>query len=256
MYRKKVMTKREKEKMMISNKPLLKGISKDELQDMEQRLSMRQKAFKKNAHILHAGDYVRELGVVMEGSIRIERIDLWGNKTIIGYGSPGEVFVESYALLNQPLRIDVIANDPARILFIDLQLLLQDRFSDCSWQLKLLRNVLAMSCNKSLLLSDYITCISPKKLRRRLLTYLSEFAIQCGKTTFDIPFNREQLASYLNADRSALSNELCKMRDDGLLTFHKNHFELLNVDAELPNIKQPMRDDRMLYAYWIMTDGK
>jgi CRP-like cAMP-binding protein len=41
-----------------------------------------------------------------------------------------------------------------------------------------------------------------------------------------VPFNRQQMADYLNLDRSALSKELCKMRDEGLLEFEKNHFRL------------------------------
>ena len=40
------------------------------------------------------------------------------------------------------------------------------------------------------------------------------------------PVDRQQLADYLGADRSALSNELSKMQRDGLLSFRKNHFVL------------------------------
>ncbi|MBE7050816.1 MAG: winged helix-turn-helix domain-containing protein [Ruminococcaceae bacterium] len=46
-----------------------------------------------------------------------------------------------------------------------------------------------------------------------------------------MPFNRHELADFLPVDRSAMSNELCKMRDDGLLKFHKNNFELLSSDT-------------------------
>ncbi|MCU6788662.1 helix-turn-helix domain-containing protein, partial [Agathobaculum ammoniilyticum] len=67
---------------------------------------------------------------------------------------------------------------------------------------------------------------TPKSLRGRLLSYLSAQAVQNGCDTFDIPFDRQQLADYLGADRSALSNELSKMQRDGLLSFRKNHFVL------------------------------
>jgi len=52
-------------------------------------------------------------------------------------------------------------------------------------------------------------------------------ARQAGSNAFEIPFNRQELAEYLSVDRSALSNELSKMRDDGILTFHRSRFELL-----------------------------
>ena len=39
-------------------------------------------------------------------------------------------------------------------------------------------------------------------------------AVRAGSTHFSIPFDRQQLADYLNLDRSALSKELGKMRED------------------------------------------
>ena len=50
---------------------------------------------------------------------------------------------------------------------------------------------------------------------------------QAGSRTFSIPLNRQDLADFLFVDRSAMSNELCKMRDEGLLKFDKSKFELL-----------------------------
>ena len=63
-------------------------------------------------------------------------------------------------------------------------------------------------------------------MRGRLLTYFSAQAARCGRMEFEAPFNRQQMADYLNLDRSALSKELCKMRDEGLLEFDKNRFVL------------------------------
>lgn len=79
---------------------------------------------------------------------------------------------------------------------------------------------------KSLSLSQRIFCTTPKTVRGRLLTYFSAQAVKAGGLEFDVPFNRQQMADYLNLDRSALSKELCKMRDEGLLEFEKNHFRL------------------------------
>ena len=91
---------------------------------------------------------------------------------------------------------------------------------------KLLRNLLTVSMRKNLSLSQRIFCTTPKTVRGRLLTYFSAQAARSGSLQFEIPFNRQQLADYLNLDRSALSKELCKMRDEGLLTFEKNRFAL------------------------------
>lgn len=69
--------------------------------------------------------------------------------------------------------------------------------------------------------------MSKRSTREKLISYLSEEAGKQNRGTFEIPFNRQQLADYLSVDRSAMSNELCKMRDEGLLIFQKNRFTLL-----------------------------
>lgn len=68
-----------------------------------------------------------------------------------------------------------------------------------------------------------------KSLRERLLSYLSEQAMEHGSTRFSIPFNRQQLADYLAVARSAMSNELFRMQKDGLITYRKNEFTLNEV---------------------------
>ena len=89
-----------------------------------------------------------------------------------------------------------------------------------------LRRLLAVSMRKNFSLSQRIFCTTPKTVRGRLLTYFSAQAARCGRMAFEVPFNRQQMADYLNLDRSALSKELCKMRDEGLLEFDKNRFVL------------------------------
>ena len=76
-----------------------------------------------------------------------------------------------------------------------------------------------------------INYISHKSIRDRLLSYLSFQAVQQGSYSFEIPFNRQELADYLCVDRSALSNELSKMKKEGLLSCTKNKFELFVTPA-------------------------
>ena len=70
--------------------------------------------------------------------------------------------------------------------------------------------------------------ITPKTIRARLMSYFSECIKTTGSYTFDIPYDRRQLADYLGTDRSALSAELSKMQKEGLLTYRKNHFEMFS----------------------------
>lgn len=96
----------------------------------------------------------------------------------------------------------------------------------------MLKNLLLLSSRRSLTLSLHIFYIKPKKIRERVSYYLSGLASSLGTTEFDIPFNREQFADYLNVDRTALSKELSNMQSEGLIEFKKNHFKLLELDHE------------------------
>ncbi|MBT9683758.1 helix-turn-helix domain-containing protein [Pseudoflavonifractor sp. MCC625] len=78
-----------------------------------------------------------------------------------------------------------------------------------------------------------------RSIRERLLDYLSAQAHQAGSRVFPIPLNRQDLADYLFVDRSAMSNELCKMRDEGLLRFDRNAFELLDALSLTPEESDP-----------------
>ena len=89
-----------------------------------------------------------------------------------------------------------------------------------------MQNLLNISLHKNLALSERIFCTSPKTVRGRLLLYLSNQAAKAGSKSFRIPFDRQGLADHLNLDRSALSKELGKMRDEGILETTKNEFTL------------------------------
>ena len=206
--------------------PLFRNLSKDELQQMQDFSCMREISFKKDDIIFHTGDIIHEAGIVISGSVNIENIDLWGNKSILSNISVGQVFAESYALCHEPIMVDAVAAETCEILFLNLRILMDSQNAGDSWYSKIMENLLNISVQKNLTLSNRIFCTAAKTIRGRLLTYLSALSVKNGSTVFQVPFNRQQMADYLNLDRSALSKELGKMQDDGLIEFYKNTFKL------------------------------
>lgn len=203
--------------------PLFRGLTPAEWDALAQSGQLRTKTFSRHEIIFHAGSRIHEVGVVLRGSVHIENLDLWGTKTILSSIPAGQVFAETYAFCGDAMLVDAVAAEDCEVLFVNAA-----AFSGGSsaGQDKLLHNLLAVSMRKNLSLSQRIFCTTPKTVRGRLLTYFSAQTAACGRLEFDIPFNRQQLADYLNLDRSALSKELCRMRDEGLLQFEKNHFVL------------------------------
>ena len=213
--------------------PILAGLSKDEEKELLLLRCMRHRFFKKGDIIFRSGELINEIGVVEKGSVLVESIDAWGNRSILNVNLPGQVFAESYAMLSVPLMVDVTAAEDCIVLLMDTGRLISPEYTETSWQPRVLRNLIKASSSKNLSLSTRIFCTSSKKARGRILTYLSGLSIENGTDEFDIPFDRQQMADYLNLDRSALSRELCRMQSDGLITFHRNHFKLLHTSKTI-----------------------
>ena len=217
----------------LSKTILFRGTAPEDLSSMLTCLGARERSYEKGETILCAGDLVSSMGLILSGSVLIENNDRWGNKSIINHLSAGQIFGETYACIpGEPMMVDVIADEPAQILFLNVGRLLRTCPSACAHHSRLIRNLLMVTAQKNLNLSQRILHTSSKSIRGRLLSYLSFQADRQGSPDFTIPFNRQQLADYLSVDRSALSNELGKMQREGLLTVSKNHFILSENSRE------------------------
>ena len=215
---------------LLSHTPLFAGVAPQDIEAMLACLDTERRHYAKGQVILHSGDTVRSMGIVLSGRVLIEKTDLWGNATVLDSVGPGQIFAETYACTPQePLMVDAVAAESSQVLFIQVARVLEVCPNSCAHHHTLIRNLLALSAQKNLLLSRKIFYTAPKTIRARLLSYLSDQAIRCGRRSFTIPFNRQQLADYLNVER----NELSKMQQDGLIETERNYFRLL--DAALPS---------------------
>lgn len=208
----------------ISKTTLFQGCSEEDIRNMSKHLKFRRDKYKKGHVIFGMGGVVTDIGLVLSGSVRVEHTDLWGNTSILGIAAVGEVFAESYACIPyEPMMVDVVANEDCDILFINVPRLFTP-CSVCSSQNKVIHNLVMISAGKNLQLSRRSLHTSPKTIRGRLSSYFSQQVSAQGSNKIVIPFDRQQLADYLNLDRSALSKELGKMQNDGLIEYHKNTF--------------------------------
>ena len=184
--------------MKMPDHPIFAGIAQEEYEEMARRGCIRLADYSKEEVLLRTGDKTEEFGILLSGKIHIENIDLWGSRMILHSILPGGAFGETYAFCQAPMMVDV----------------------------------LILSTQKNLAWSSRMFCISAKTIRGRVMTYLSSEALRTGKRQFTIPFDRQQMADYLNVERSALSKELGKMQREGILTFRKNTVCLLKTAGE------------------------
>lgn len=211
--------------------PLFAGIDEPELENLLACLSSVEKHYNKGDLIYIAGDRVATVGVVLSGNVHVIQEDFWGNRTILSGVEPGGMFGEAFSCAEtKKLPVSVIAVQPSDVLLIDYQRIVTTCSSACVFHTGLINNMLKILAGKNIMLTQKIELLTRRTTREKLLGYLSAQAQQAGSNRFIIPFNRQELAEFLSVDRSAMSNELSKMRGDGILAYHRSQFELLELD--------------------------
>ncbi len=212
--------------LTVKKTALFKGMTDEEVNMALKVLGAHEKSFKKGEAIFLAGDTTCDMGMILEGSVTIESNDLWGNRAILNLVEAGDVFAEVYAALrDEPMMVDARANEDCRILFIRIGGLFRENTGE--WQRIFMQNLLYFTCRKNLTLSGRVFHTSPKTIRGRIMAYLDTMSTKKHSREFDIPFDRQQLADYLNVDRTALSKELGRMKNEGLIDFSRSHFCIL-----------------------------
>ena len=213
---------------ILKKTKLFAGVGDDEVAAMLSCLDARLNTYKKGEYVFRQGGHLSDITVLVEGNLHIQNDDYWGNRSILAPIAVGELFGEAYiapesgALLN-----DVVAVEDSAVIFFDVKRILTTCPSACRFHAAVVQNMFFAISEKNRKLVQKLGHMSRRSTRAKLISYLSEQAKTHNSASFTIPFNRQQLADFLSIDRSAMSNELCKMRDDGLLEFDKNRFKLL-----------------------------
>lgn len=212
---------------LLKNTKLFEGITEEEIETVLGCLSASVMSYKKGDIVFHRGERITSVALLLEGGIHIQKEDYWGNLSILNEISEGDIFGEVYACLgNDKILNHAVAVKPSVVLFLDVGRILTLCPSACRFHGRLVQNLLSVLALKNKMLTQKLEHMSQRTTREKLLSYLSEQSLRTGSSSFTIPFNRQQLADFLSVDRSAMSNELSKMRDEGILLFEKNHFVL------------------------------
>lgn len=207
---------------------LFDKIEDDNLLRMLGCLGARVADFDKKYTIFVEGSQAKYIGVVLSGSVQILQVDYYGNRSILSNVGAGEVFAEAFACAEvKALPVTVIANEPCEIMMIDCNHILHTCQNNCGFHQQLIFNLMKDLASKTIMFHQRIDVTSKRTTREKLMTYLTLQAKFADSRSFDIPFDRQELADYLEVDRSGLSAEISKLKKEGILDSRKNHFELL-----------------------------
>jgi CRP-like cAMP-binding protein len=209
--------------------PLFESIAEKDLASLLSCLKAKKRKIEKGSFIFNAGDKVSSVGILLSGRLHIVADDFWGNRSIVSNVEPGELFGEVFAFsVTEEIPVSVTAVIASEIMVIDYRKIITTCSSACVFHTLLISNMLKNLAQKTFFLMQKIDFVTQRTTREKLLSYLSSYAQDVKKNEFEIPFNRQELADYLSVERSALSAELCRMRDEGIVTFNKNKFQLLD----------------------------
>lgn len=212
---------------VLKNSELFESID-DDISQVLSCLNARIKKYNSEDIILLAGTCVQTIGIIVEGSALITKEDMEGNRVIISEVIPGGIFGESLGISGiKKSPVTVVTADGCEVMWLDAKRLITTCSSACPFHSRLIRNLLQILSSKNLYLNSRIDILTQKTLRDKLIQFFNNMVNQTGRREFEIGFTREELADFIFANRSAVSRELCAMREAGLITFNKNQFKIL-----------------------------
>lgn len=194
-------------------------------------LHMWKKTYGIGEYVHHINDTYNSIGFVISGKVHMIAEDFWGNRNLIQEFGELEFYGEAHSMTKQPMFFDIVAVKKSDILFINTDRIITTCHNACHAHQQLIANLMRIMSEKKLGYMHKADFLSKRTTRGKITAFLSEQARIQGTNDFLIPYNRQYLADYLAVDRSALSRELSKMREEGILDFGNNHFILINPDG-------------------------
>lgn len=213
---------------IIKKCPLFENIGEEDLLRMLTCLGARVEFFDKKYTIMAEGTPAKYIGIALSGSVHMVQVDYYGNRTILSSITPPNIFAEAFACAEErSLPVALVADEPCEIMLIDCSHILHTCHNNCEFHQRLIFNLMKEIAKKTILFHQKIEITSKRSTREKLISYLMIMAKNTGSNRFTIPFDRQELADYLEVDRSGLSVEISKLKKEGVIDCDKKSFTLL-----------------------------
>ena len=210
----------------IKKSGLFEGIKEEHIGAMLSCLGANKMMFKKGDYVLRSGEAVKHLGIVLAGTLSIIKEDIDGERSLLNHIKEGGYFAEALCCAGVKISpVNVLAESDSIVMMIDFHRILHVCANTCDFHSRLIENMLRIIADKNMQLQERMEYLSKKTIRKRVMKYLARQAGGNSKI-FEIPFNREELADYLGVDRSALSRELMRLKDEDIIDYWKNRFKI------------------------------
>ena len=215
--------------------PLFEGLNDAGRARALELLSCREARYLKGETIKRVYAPLHAFGLVLEGAVEAMMDDFDGHPMLMSHVEAGSTFGEALFYLKREAPVYIVAADPCRVLWLGGDCLRTGAGDTLEGTLS--RRFTAVLAERVLSMNDRIQILSKRTLRLKLTALLSQYEKRRG-SSFSVPMDRARMAAYIGSDRSALSRELCRMRDEGILSFDRRRFTLLDHTHQSPNERE------------------
>ena len=202
---------------------LFSEIDKRDYIEAFEQLKITGRSYKKNEPVFYEGDLIDKICIIREGSIRSEKVYPDGELHIVDIFDTGIIFgMEVAVSKTKKAAVDYISNEESVVVFVSTHSIERSTYSE-----EINRAIIFMLSDSNIKMAHKIEILAERGLRDRIMVYLNVLRSKAGGNTVTIKMSREQLAQFLCVNRSALSNELNKMKREGIIDFKGSRFTIL-----------------------------
>lgn len=213
---------------LLKNTDIFYGIPEEAILSIIQSGACYLKTYSAGADIYECGQPIYYAGIILDGEIDVIHASTNGHESIVNRFFQGSLLGISYSCIEAANTFNHFRSiTDSTILFINIKLVLRERYAQGDHCLLLMENIMTSLAVNNIRLNHKIQVLSQHTLRKKIMTYFELLADKNNSKEFVLPFNREQLASYLGSERSSLCRELSKLADEKWIEVDKNRIRLL-----------------------------
>ncbi len=173
----------------------------------------------------HQGEVVNSLGIVLQGAVEAVAYSRDGGAELVAHHEAGQVVGDVLMASHSPSPVTLVARSAASVLLLPMEGLYPVAGEVSVPLRRVQRNLLAETGEKFWQQRRRIAYLVEPRLRERVLHYLRDLSPAAG-AWFTVPLDRQGMARFLGAERSALSRVLSQLRDEGLIEYRKSEFRV------------------------------
>lgn len=210
--------------------PLFNDIEDNNIDTMVNCMQAKPRRVVKNTAILSEGEPATRMGILLSGSAQIIREDYYGNRSIVANVEPAQLFGETFACAEtDELPVSVVASSDAEVLLMESAHITHTCCNNCAFHNQMIYNLMKIMAKKNLIFNEKIEITAKRSTKDKLMSYLLMQAKKQHSDIVTIPYNRQELADFLEVERSGLSVEISKLCKAGIIEADKKTFRILQT---------------------------